>query len=317
MAKPRSFIMFLRRRYRVYFNAQTGYWFADYREGSGRKRVSLGVRTKPEAEDGVRKFDTPPTEVRHEQARVTWQEFQGKYLDYKRSQGKAPGTLTRYKAALDACGRFLRTQGIEYMDQIALTDIERYIPYRTGKPELCDPKTAYNDALVIKNAFKWGARPARRLLASNPAECWETPEPVKPKRRCYTLDEVAKMESGVRPWLRPIVTMLAWSGLRIGELVNLRWKDVDLDSQIVHVRIRDDWKPKGKADRIVPMHPRVRAVIQSQPVGLYVFRGPRNGRIKETYALECRRRTRRRWAWRRATFTVCEGSLLRPCCAPE
>ena len=29
---------------------------------------------------------------------------------------------------------------------------------------------------------------------------------------------------------------LAWSGMRIGEIVELRWKDVDLGAGIVHVR---------------------------------------------------------------------------------
>jgi integrase len=83
------------------------------------------------------------------------------------------------------------------------------------------------------------------------------------------------------------VTTLALTGMRIGELVNLRWADVDFEKHVIHIRVREDWKPKGRADRFVPMHSKVEAAIRSLRVGQYVFTGPNGGRIKETYALSC------------------------------
>jgi integrase len=82
----------------------------------------------------------------------------------------------------------------------------------------------------------------------NPALDWDTPKPPKPKKRMYTAEDVQKLEAGVRDWLRPIVTTLAWTGLRIGELINLRWKDVDLKERVIHIRVQEDLKPKGKRD---------------------------------------------------------------------
>ena len=50
------------------------------------------------------------------------------------------------------------------------------------------------------------------------------------------------------------------SGLRIGEIWNLRWDDIDLDKEVVRVRFRPDlegqfwrWGSKGKTDRTVPI----------------------------------------------------------------
>jgi integrase len=77
--------------------------------------------------------------------------------------------------------------------------------------------------------------------------------------------EVERIEREVRPWLRDVVTVLALTGMRIGELINLKWKDVDLDQKLMHVRIRDDWRPKGKADRTIQMHPKVAAIIKRAP----------------------------------------------------
>lgn len=142
--------------------------------------------------------------------------------------------------------------------------------------------------------FKWASKPSRKRLTANPAADWETPEPVKGKRRCYTRKEVEQMEAGVREWLRPIVITLAWTGMRIDELINLRWEDVDLAQRLIKIRIREEWMPKGRADRTVPMHPKVEAVIGARPIGTHVFRGPRGGVVKESYSLICLKRDQKK-----------------------
>ena len=273
------------RAYRVYVNTQTGYWFASYNTGQGRQRVTLRASTKAEAEAAVRTLDAPPA-PKPETEPLNWTDFQQRYLDYKTEQGKAPRTVLRYKAALDAFGRHLKGEGVQTVSEVTLPVLESYARYRTGQED-CGPKTAYNDALTIKNALKWGSKSSRGLLRANPALDWETKEPVTPKRKCYTLGEVGKLETGVRNWLKRVVTTLAWAGLRIGELVNLRWSDVDFEQRVLHVRVQETWKPKGRYDRTVPMNPKVEAALRHQGMGAYVFLGPNGGRIKESYALEC------------------------------
>jgi len=169
----------------TYFNPQTGYWFAAFKDGTERQRVTLRVKTKAEAEAAVKLLDGAPV-VREEPAKLSWPEFQKKYLEYKRQQGKAAKTVTRFKAAMDACGRHLKAQKVDTVDKITLSVLEGFTHYRT-QTESCDAKTAYTDALIIKNALKWGSKASRKLLAVNPALDWETTEPVKPKRPAYNL----------------------------------------------------------------------------------------------------------------------------------
>jgi integrase len=139
---------------------------------------------------------------------------------------------------------------------------------------------------VIKNALKWGSKATRGFLKANPALDWEMKKPVTPKRRMYNAAEVEKMEAGVRDCLKPIVTTLAWTGMRIGELVNLRWKDVDFDEHVLHIRVQEKWKPKGRRDRTVPMLPKVEAVVRQQRVGEYVFGSLRGGRVNDSNTLQ-------------------------------
>lgn len=65
---------------------------------------------------------------------------------------------------------------------------------------------------------------------------------------------------------------------------------MDLKQGVLHVRVREDWKPKGRRDRTVPIHPKVQATLELLPIGKFLFRGPKDGRLKETYALACLKR---------------------------
>ena len=58
-------------------------------------------------------------------------------------------------------------------------------------------------------------------------------------------------------WTVPMFTTLAFTGMRIGELQQLQWEDVDLDSNVIHVhRGGSGTKPKDKEDRFIPIHSR-------------------------------------------------------------
>ena len=267
---PKSFVMMLRRRYRVYFNPQGHGWYVAYNDGTKRQRRSIGAGTRPEAEAAVRTLDEPPTASEQAKYRASWPDVLTGYLQHKGSLDRASGTLECYKRSLQAFGGYLASLKVQYVDEVTLGNLEGFKQHRI-KRDQCDPSTAYHDAITVKGAFKWAAKASRGYLTFNPALDWETPKPVKPKRKTYTLEEVEKLEGSVRELLRPIVTVLAWSGLRISELVNLRWQDIDLERRLIHIRVQEAWKPKGKRDRVVPMHPKVEAAIRNQPLGTYVF----------------------------------------------
>jgi len=65
----------------------------------------------------------------------------------------------------------------------------------------------------------------------------------------------------------PIFTTLAFTGMRIGELQQLRWEDVDFDLNVIHIqRGGSDGKPKDKEDRFIPVHAKkLKPILQSLP----------------------------------------------------
>jgi integrase len=93
-------------------------------------------------------------------------------------------------------------------------------------------KTALEDGLLRSNPAS-----GLRLAQHRPELAGDDEEQVKAMNE----EELARLLTTIgrtaqRWWLFFVV--LAWSGLRIGELVELRWRDVDLGQRIVHVRRR-------------------------------------------------------------------------------
>ena len=73
--------------------------------------------------------------------------------------------------------------------------------------------------------------------------------------------------SNAERWAIPMFATLAFTGMRIGELQQLQWEDVDSDHSVVHVhRGGSGGRPKDKEDRFIPIHARkLKPLLQSLP----------------------------------------------------
>jgi integrase len=47
--------------------------------------------------------------------------------------------------------------------------------------------------------------------------------------------------------------VIAFTGMRKGELAHLEWEDVDFENRLLHVRAKKDWTPKGNEERTIPL----------------------------------------------------------------
>ena len=79
-------------------------------------------------------------------------------------------------------------------------------------------------------------------------------------------------------WLRPIVIFAAMTGARLGEVLNLRWTDVDLPRKLVCIRSTSSYRVKGGKVRTIPLNQTVLELLGALPHrdGL-IFRGVRGG----------------------------------------
>jgi integrase len=315
-ARAQSFIFHGKTTCRVYKNTQTGYWFAAYEDENGKRiRKSLRVTSRPEAELAVRKLWAEAKPDQEESSLdLTIRDAVSRYLEHCRNKGLAPRTLDRYSAALEAMLRHCGNSGAYVLSELNLALLEGFTAFRQ-KRDKASPVTAYNDTLTIKGFCKYLAHPARRMLAVNPALGWDVREAVRKEPYCYTQDEVGRIKVGVRDWLRPVVTVLANAGMRIGELINLRWEDINEAKGVIHIRAREGWQPKGRRNRIVPMHPEIRNILPQDRSTPYVFMGPRGGKLKETYCLHCFKADRKKLGIQNGTLHTFRHFFVSLCAA--
>ena len=110
------------------------------------------------------------------------------------------------------------------------------------------------------------------LCSKNPAAKVKLFREDQKRTRYLTLEEEEKLLSVCPPSLHRIVTFALHTGMRRGEILGLRWQDVDLRSGIATIPAA---KAKGKRDRYVPLNSVAREIIKNLPRAIdrtaYVF----------------------------------------------
>ena len=83
----------------------------------------------------------------------------------------------------------------------------------------------------------------RKLIRDNPMrrlERNERPTVTRREMRILTPEEIDALLAAATPSYRPILATAIFTGLRQGELLGLRWADIDRDNGLVHVRRQFD-----------------------------------------------------------------------------
>jgi integrase len=126
------------------------------------------------------------------------------------------------------------------------------------------PKSIQNIVITLSGLFNFAKAPQRRWASHNPCEGLELPAvPESEEIRFLTLEEVDALVEAAPAGLfqaldRALYRTAAMTGLRQGELLALRWRDVDWPA--ARIRVRQTWvlgefgTPKSKrSTRSVPM----------------------------------------------------------------
>lgn len=147
------------------------------------------------------------------------------------------------------------------------SDIERFIQYRRDQ---VSAKTLNEELAVIRRFFRWAK--TREYVNKDPTESVERlrqdPKPI----RIFSDTEIRLIMKHATPTHRPFYQLLLCTGLRDGELRNLEWQDVDLIHRMLFVRLKEDWQPKTRRNRAVPLAAEAFDLLTSLPrKGTYVF----------------------------------------------
>jgi len=192
-------------------------------------------------------------------------DFIQQFIRYLSAEKNAsPHTCRCYERDLKEFENFLKSQGADFspsekpeLEKVDRIVIRKYLSvlHRKNKKSSIARKIS-----TLRSFFRYLVR--EKLVSSNPAKAVSTPKVEKTLPATLTVDEAFRlMESPDRPLKkvfeaeakksglrdRAILELLYSSGLRVGELVGLNLKHLDLHLGIVRVM------GKGRKERIVPI----------------------------------------------------------------
>ena len=90
---------------------------------------------------------------------------------------------------------------------------------------------------MFKHAVQWG------YLDANPAQYVERPRVEMTEMQALTPPEILRLLAAADEPLRTLLLCAVLTGMRRGELLGLRWEDIDFEGSRLHVR-RTLWRGK-------------------------------------------------------------------------
>jgi integrase len=245
-------------------------WYGHWRQGVRQVKRKLGPKRVAGSRDGLTRSQAE-AELRRQIAETqvrprvsgeapTVAEVAARYVVKARRAGRKPSTLEKVESVSRV--HLEPFFGDRALGSITSSDVLDLVSTLEGKG--LAPKSIRDIIGTLSGLFNFAKAPQRRWSAENPCEGLELPAaPETTEVRFLTLEEVDAAVANVPDGLyqevdRALILTAAMTGLRKGELVALRWRDVDWVAGRIRVRqnyVRGQFgTPKSKrSTRSVPM----------------------------------------------------------------
>ena len=99
-------------------------------------------------------------------------------------------------------------------------------------------------------------------LIDNPFKKIKAPKVPKSFPTFISEDELYKIKDKTNSDLmKNIFTVAYFSGMRLGEILNMKWNWIDFSRNIFTIKNSDEFKSKSKCERIIPIHPKIQRIF--------------------------------------------------------
>jgi integrase len=256
-----------------------GNWHIDYRTPNGRRRREKIGTSKEMAKNVLRKRKVEMAEgkfldvVKKEQ--IKFEDFAQDYLNIHSKQHKKSWVTDSFH--IKDLGEFFKGK---FLYEITAQDIEHFklerLKQKVGKlkegvkedkRKTVSPSTINRQLGTLRGMFNKAV--AWDKLQVSPMKSVQFLKEPAGRLRFLETEEIVKLLSNCSESLRPIVVLAVFSGMRRGEILGLKWHDIDYKRGIITLL-----DTKNGQKREVPMSDTVKnAIIQvrKHPESAYVF----------------------------------------------
>jgi integrase len=265
------------------FKRKNKYWIDFYDSQRNRIQESSHSSSKRDAEDllSIRKSEILRGTFRRP-VKITFGELGTKYMEYAKVNKRS---WLRDEQMLESLTNFLGSE--RQVKEIYPADIEGFKLYRRKE---VSGSTVNRELALLKRMFNlaidWDL-----YLGSNPVRKVKFFQEINMGFRTLTMEEEKRFLASATPYIQDIAVFALNTGLRIGEILSLTWKSVDLEDNLLSV-----FAHKTNKIRTVPINTRTRRVLEYWALGRkseFVFYNHETGNpfvdLKGGFALACRK----------------------------
>lgn len=265
-------------------------WYVDFKENGRRvRRVAKNAQTKGQAvlvlHNTVAEIFNKEHNPGREREKIKFRKFADMYLDNYAKVNKKSWRCDQYRIEAHMKPFF----GDLRLQDITPLSIEKY---RAERLKTGVTKSTLNRELTIMKkmfnlAIDW------KFADQNPAAKVKLfSEKDTQKEKIITEQEEAKLLSESPDYLKPILLTALYAGMRRGEILKLKWRQVDLDKRCVRTI-----NTKGGKSRVIPINSllfqELLKVKRQNRNSEYVFPNPKTEQpfteLKKSFKAACKR----------------------------
>ena len=226
---------------------KNGTYYIQYFDPASKKyrRKSIGTKSKREAMAFFKKFDPIPEQP----ANLTkLSEFRDEYIKYA-----ATNRTNKYAKSIKLSFRQLMNYTKDvYLHNLTPRIVDQFIAQRFSSA----PWSALMYYRTLKAAFSkavvWG------YIQENPLKKIKPPKQKKSLPVFISKSELEKIiHYTSTKLLQDIFTTAFYSGMRLGEILNLVWDCIDFSRRVIVIKNINGFVTKSKKERIIPMNNRL------------------------------------------------------------
>lgn len=230
----------------------------------GRRKTETIGKDKKLAENVLHKRLTEIAENKYldvkKEEKIWFEDFADQYLDfYCKPNNKTWETSDKIKIK-----NLKRYFSGKYLYEITPLDIEKYKSERIKKVSTA---TVNRDLACLKSIFnraiEW------KKAKDNPVRLVKLFRENNQRLRYLEKEEIIKLLDNCHNYLKPIVIVALNTGMRRGEILKLKWHDIDFRRDIIYLH-----NTKNGEKREIPMNAEVRTTlikVRKHPQSPYIF----------------------------------------------
>ena len=257
------------------------FWYACYTDATGRRlKKSTGQTNKAKAVEICRALqrvemlarERALTEIRTREIlsevleRVTGEGLRvftvRQWLEHcvrQKKKSRSGKTAARHEQMMNEFVAFLGRRADVNIAAITAKDISDFRDSRERQG--LAPATVNLDITILSSAFN--AAQKQRHVSVNPCAAVEPLPDTSERKDTFTLEQVTALVRAAEGDWRGLILTAFYTGARLGDCANLRWKNIDLLSAIPTIRYRP--RKGAKSDVIIAIHPALADYLLNLP----------------------------------------------------